>query len=133
MKTKTEYDKMELNALRDLRDFHQSEVNRFQGLIENRLIKIKERSNIQNDKRIAERNAKHKKECDAVYSILKTEKREIGTGELCIFLNERLDYPRLYNSMTFATLLGKYLKADKRITSKFGIINGIRSTIWNIL
>ena len=125
--------KIELNALRDLRDFHQSEFNRFQGLIEKALGKVKEQTNAKHDKRVAQRIAKKKSECDAVYSIIKTEKRELGTGELCLFLNERLEYPRLYDSMTFATMLGKYLKADARITSKFGNINGKRTIIWDIL
>lgn len=129
----TKYDKMEIDSLRDLRDFHQAEVNRFQGLMNSRLTEIKAKAVIRTDKYNAARKGTYLNDCNAVYSILKIEKREIGTGELCTFLNERMEYTRKYDSMTFMTLLGKHLLTDKRFYTSVGKVKGKRTTMWGVM
>ena len=129
----TESDKIELKSLKELRDFHQSEARKFQGLID-------EHNKVKNEKKVVDRTAgynliraKYIKECDVVYDILRRENTGVGTGKLCEFLNSRLDYPRLYNSSEFGMTLGKYLKDDSRIKSEFGHINGKRTLIWSLI
>lgn len=124
--------KIEMDELIRLKDFHLAEYHKFKGMIDNSKEKIKRNTAVRMDATAAMYAAKYKKDCDAVYSILKKENREIGTGELCTFLNERLDYTRVYNSTEFSSLLGNRLKADKRFYTKIGHVKGKRTTLWGL-
>lgn len=131
---KNKYEQINLAELTRLKDFHFSEYTRFKGLIEKSQVKIKTKSYGRKDKTIAEQKAKKQKECDFVFNILKTENRELGTGELCALLNESLESTRTYNSMTFMGILGKHLiTADERFLTRVGkTVEGKRSHFWKI-
>lgn len=119
-----------------LRNFHYAEYRKYKALVnEEKALKIqniKEKNFRKSKRHILEKRVKE--DCDFVYNLLKIENREIGTGELCIFLNERLDsssYIKKYESTTFKIILGKYLQKDERITSYFGHVRGRRTLLFN--
>lgn len=129
----SEEDKVELEEYTRLRDFHLSEYRRYKGLLETKRTSIVVHRETSDASKVYWKNKK-KTDCDAVYSILLNKKSEIGTGELCNILNTQLEYiNNKYDSMTFTNILGKHLKADDRIYSFSGIVNGRRSTIWGLV
>ncbi len=129
----SEEDQIEFDEYTRLRDFHLAEYRRYKGLLEKKRTETKVVHLETSDASKAYWKVKKKTDCDAVYSILLSKKAEIGTGELCEMLNSKMEYiHNKYDSMTFAGILGKHLKADDRIYSFMGHVNGRRSTIWGL-
>lgn len=136
MKTK-EADKIEVEELIRLKDFHLSEYRRFKGLLEKKRSDIKEDHRVSVNENTETTKAywknRRKADCNAVHSILLDMHREVGTGELCDLLNDKMQYSeKRYDSMTFMTALGKTLKADDTFYSYKGNIKGRLSTVWGL-
>lgn len=124
------YYKQQIEILRKELKLHESECERRRSLITKYTDKIKgfkaerrESSALTVLHKLA--REKKKRDVEWVYNMLKAEKRPVKTGELCDMLNNRLDQPAtrglsvgrskgVYNSMSFATTLGKYFVADER-------------------
>lgn len=132
-----EEDKIELEELTRLRDFHFSEYNRFKHLLEKKRTTVKANHILSctENTDISKAYWKNKRRVDleAVHSILNESRKELGTGELCTLLNEKMQYViKKYDSNTFMTMLGNTLKSDDKIYSYAGNVNGRRSTVYGL-
>jgi hypothetical protein len=122
------YYKQQIEVLRRELKFHESEIVRIRSLITKYSDEL---SGFKKEKRensgpyilhtIA--RARKKRDIEWIYNMLKVEKRQVKTNELCEMLNGRLDQPvsgpkeknrGMYKSMTFAATLGKDIAMDDR-------------------
>ncbi len=129
-------EQLTIDDLINLKKHHLAEYNKYSALLEKTKEENKEAVKTTAYLRRASTTeklmSKRRHDCDEVFKILQRENRSLGTGELCTFLNERLDYTRIYNSTEFSNILGKYLKEDERIKNTIGKIKGKRTTIWEV-
>ncbi len=126
-------EQLTIDDLINLKKHHLAEYNKYSALLEKTKEAVKTTVHLRKASTTEKLMSKRRHDCDEVIKILQRENRSLGTGELCTFLNERLDYTRIYNSTEFSNILGKYLKQDERIKNTIGKIKGKRTTIWEIV
>lgn len=133
MATLSSKDKIEYEELTRLRDFHLSEYKRFNSMILKKKTDSKLRLNESTEALRTYWKNKRIIDCNEVYSVLKAKKTETGTGELCLLLNEKMQYiVKKYDSMTFMNILGNVIKQDPRFYTYSDVVNGRRSTLYGL-
>ena len=110
-------EKIEMEELIRLRDFHKAEYNRFFNLIRCKTEDNKRERSLRfiESKKTKESYINRKKDVDDLYKIIETEDRELHTKDVCDLLNERMEYTCLFDSGTIQAKLFKYIENDGRI------------------